>query len=454
MRLTADGLGSRFGSQAVVLNAKRGAVRAVRPTAKTRRALCVWALALCALLSGCTSGISVDELLASPALTADQSSVIVALEAASDEKTVLKYPTSGDRRAPIQFVDLDADGSNEAVAFYAVSGEFARLGVLKKTDGAWELVSSVEGAGTDVESISVIRLENSAGRFLLVEWSSINSRERQLAAYHLDDGEIALGFEETCSDILVYDADADGFNEFCYITAGSAFEPFKLKFVDNATGAFAVMGDCELSASMISPAHLTAGKLSDGRRALFVDENVSDSEKCTEVFTVADGRLVPVALAEGYDVFELSRRNSEALACGELFGDDTVYIPSRTPPREGVAAPDKWEYLYTVNGDGIAYEGAACVISDYGAILLLPDEWLAGCTVIRDAQSTRLFHIYDERLTLNAVSIKILEIGEDAAPYLADGYELITQSGSYRYYLKGVCPEEDFEYIRRHFALL
>lgn len=434
-------------------NAKGGALD-MSSFSKARLLVCGAALGACALFAGCTSGLSVEELLTAPALTSDQSSVIAAIEASSDEKAVLKYPTSGERRAPVQFVDLDADGSSEAVAFYAVSGEFARLGVLNKTDGGWELVSSTEGLGTDVESISVIRLENSPGRFLLVEWSSINSRERQLAAYYFKNGEIDLGFEETSSEILVYDADADGYNEFCYITAGSAFEPFKLKFVDNAAGDFAVMGECELSGDMISPAGLTAGKLLDGRRALFVDENVSDAEKCTEVFAVSDGVLSPLALSEGFDLFELSRRSVEALGSGALFAGDTVYIPSLTPPREGVAAPDRWEYLYSARGGEIIYEGAAWVVKDYGVMLLLPDSWLASCTVNRDAQSPMQFYIRDEQLGLDVLSLKVLEIGEDASAYLADGYELMTQSGSYRYYLKGVCPEEDYEYVRQHFALL
>ena len=83
---------------------------------KARLLVCGAALGACALFAGCTSGLSVEELLTAPALTSDQSSVIAAIEASSDEKAVLKYPTSGERRAPVQFVDLDADGSSEAVA--------------------------------------------------------------------------------------------------------------------------------------------------------------------------------------------------------------------------------------------------------------------------------------------------------------------------------------------------
>ncbi|MDO4566219.1 MAG: hypothetical protein Q4B42_02700 [Oscillospiraceae bacterium] len=421
---------------------------------KTKKRLAAIILLPCLLLAGCASAISVEELLDAPALTADQSSVIEALSAVSEEKVTLKYPSSGGRRAPIQFVDLDADGSSEAVAFYSLANEFARLAVLKKTDGNWRLVSTTEGAGTDVESLSVIRLENSEGRYLLVEWSSINSRERQLAAYHFSEGEISLGFEEACSEILVYDADSDGYNEFCYITTGSSYEPFKLKYVDNGSGALMVMSECELNAEMLSPAYISSGKLADGRRAVLVDEYISDTEMATEVFVVSEGRLEAVELADGFDIFELSRRSSEALACGAYFGGDSVYIPSRTPPHEQVSAAGEWEYLYAIDGGNITSEGAALVVQQYGFIVLLPEGWETVSRPLEYADTPRYFSIYDGNLELEVLEIRVLEIGELAAPYVSEGYELLAQSGSYRYYIKALCSPEDYEFIKQHFALL
>ena len=411
-------------------------------------------LLCCVVFCACTSGITVEELLAAPSLTADQSSVIEAISSSTEEKTTLKYPTGGDRRAPVQFVDLDGDGASEAVAFYSVVNGYARMGVLKKTDGKWGLVSSIEGPGTDVESISVINLSGSSGRYLLVEWSSINSREAQLAAYHFDGSEILLGFEEACSDILVYDADDDGYSEFCYITSGSAYERFRIKFVDNTDGSFFVMGECLLSSEMISPAGLAAGKLEDGRRALFVDENISDTEIATEVFTVWDGVLTAAQLDEGYDIFELTRRDNSMLQSCAVMGGDSVYLISSSPRVENVLAPGEWQYLYTINDGAVEYYGTACVISEYGATFMLPDSWLAATTLVRDSQNTRRFYLYDTELEINALTLCVLEVGEDATGYVSAGYVLAAKTGTYRYYLKGTCPEDDFTYIRTHFALL
>lgn len=421
---------------------------------KAKTAAVAIAALCCVLFSACTSGITVEELLAAPSLTADQSSVIEAISSSTEEKITLKYPTSGDRRAPVQFVDFDGDGASEAVAFYSVVSGYARMGVLKKIDGEWSLVSSIEGPGTDVDSISVINLNNANGRYLLVEWSSINSREGRLAAYHFENDEIMLGFEEACSDILVYDADDDGYSEFCYITTGSVYDRFKIKFVDNDEGSFFVMGECQLSSQMLGLKGLSAGKLADGRRAVFVDETVSDTEIATEVFTVQDGILTSIKLDEGYDLFELTLRSSDMLESCALMGGDSVYLISSVTPTENVFAPAEWQYLYTVNGPEIEYCGAACVISEYGATFLLPDSWLATTTLVRDSQQTRRFYLYDSTLDINALTLCVLEIGEDASEYTSAGYLLAAKTGTYRYYIKGLCPEEDLNYIKAHFALL
>ncbi len=416
------------------------------------------ALMVCVLvlLVGC-SGFTVEDMLSAPALTADQSAVLAALGAHYDEKTVLKYPAAGERRAPIQFVDMDADGVGEAVVFFSVPAEdvYAMLAVLKKTNDAWRIAGVQKGAGTDVESISVIRLEDATGRFLLVEWSNTNSRGNQLSAYHFEDGQITPGFEDACSDILVYDLDGDGFKEFCYITAGSATEPYMLKFVDNSAGLLALTGECRLGADMLSSVHIAAGVLADGRQAVFVDENVGDSMMQTEVFTLENNSFVPVPLADGYDLAEISRRSLDSLLCQPVFGGSKLYMPSQQPPYVDVHIPDQWTYWYTVRDDGIAYAGASYVDKIHNIAIAVPDEWLGSVAVTSNiVDQPRLIEMYDVHDQSIKLRVKILEIGEDSASYISNGFSLITQSGSYRYYVQGNCTPDELNYVKNNFSIL
>lgn len=417
------------------------------------------ALALCAalLLTGCTAGLTVEDMLSAPALTADQSAVLAALDNYTQEKTLLKYPTSGERRAPIQFVDLDADGVSEAVVFFSVPAEdmYAKLAVLKKTDGAWRMAGVQQGAGTDVESISVIRVEDEDGRFLLVEWSNTNNSGNQLTAYHFQDEQIVPGFEDTISDILVYDLDGDGFREFCYITPGSPTKPFLLKFVDNSGGLLALTGECELNRAMLGSMNITAGLLADGRQAVFVDESIRDGLKATEVFVLDNRDFVPVTLAEGYSLAEISRRAAGARNCQAVFGGARVYIPSEVLPFAEVRQPDSWTYWYTIRDEEIVYSGASYVDESYGIALAIPDRWLRSVAVMQGSPGEpRMIEMRDLEAETVCLRLKILEIGEDATAYLGSGFELITQSGSFRYYVQADCTPEELSYIKSNFSVL
>ncbi len=422
-----------------------------------KRAIALFAALVCAAsLAGCAGDFTIEDMLAAPALTADQSSVLAAIDGYSQEKTVLKYPASGDRRAPIQFVDLDGDIVNEAVVFFSVPSEdvYAKLAVMKKVEGDWRIMSVMNGSCTDVETISIIRLGDNAGRFLLVEWSSTNSSEHQITAYHFSKGELYLGFEEACSDILVYDIDGDGVREFVYITPGTAFEPFLLKYVDSSGPAvLAQASEYELSGDMISSISLSAGTLLDGRQAVFVDENIGERQK-TEVFTLEGGGLVPVGLDEGYDIGEISTRAADSLSSTPVFGGSRVYIPSEQPPTEEILQPERWTYWYSIREGEIVYAGATYIVADYGIALAVPDDWLTHVTVRSSVLEKRVVELYDNDAGEMRLRLKILEIGEDAERYIDEGYALMTQSGAYRYYIRLYGEQSDLAFIKSNFSVL
>ncbi|MEG0913110.1 MAG: hypothetical protein RSD35_08055 [Oscillospiraceae bacterium] len=408
-------------------------------------------------LTGCAYSMTIEEMLTAPALTADQSEVLKTLNDYTDEKTVLKYPASGDRRAPIQFVDIDSDGMSEAVLFFSVPTEdvYAMLAVMKKTDGKWQIVSVLKGPGTDVESISVIRLQDSIGRFLLVEWSNTNSRDNQLAAYHFDDNKITQGFEDACSDILVYDLDGDSFKEFCYITAGNAYEPFKLKYVDNTSGALALTGECVLNSEMLSGINIAAGVLSDGRQAVFVDENIGGDMQTTEVFTIVDGAFEPVVLSDGYRLNDIAERSINALSCRAIFGGYRIYIPSEQQPFADIKQPHKWTYWYSIKDREIVYAGTTYIDSAYQIAISIPDSWLSTVSITNNISGEpRMIEMYDSATDSIKLRLKILEIGDESDLYINNGFVLITQSGSYRYYVQANCPPEELNFIKNNFAIM
>ena len=83
------------------------------------------------VLSGCR--LQVEDLLKAPTPTSDQLRILEEIKSEIGENVVLRYPLSGNRRAPIQMIDLDGDGMLEAVVFYTIQSEspLPNISVLK-----------------------------------------------------------------------------------------------------------------------------------------------------------------------------------------------------------------------------------------------------------------------------------------------------------------------------------
>lgn len=424
-------------------------------------------ICLVLLLCACSDVSSIEDLLRAPELTADQKAVKAALEAEIGESPSFKfkYPISGDRRAPIQFVDLDGDEINEAVVFFATADiPVAQIAVLKNDGpGKWVVKKVLPGLDSNVESINYLRLENNPGRLILVEWSSsATARERKLSPYRFENGDLVSGVEENSSNLLVYDLDSDSYDEFLYITATA--NGYALKYVDPSDGS----GNVEpivlpLNSDMNGCLGLTAGLLKDGTSAVFIDESIragaepaSTEEKAaflqiTEVFVFANGRLMPAQT--DYDIAALSLRPDTAPTCRRL--DDKsnfVYIPSVNKPSENIAS-DQWTYWYTIS-DGVFVPAFTTYVDQtYNFALAVPDNWLAGVSVVHEDRSM-LWEVYGLGESEPVISLLILPIGDSDLIYKEQGYNSFAQRGAYRFLLKGIADEEDMAYIIKNFIIL
>lgn len=423
-------------------------------TKKIIAALCIFLLAF----SFCSCmDLSVEEMLTAPALTADQSSIITAIGSRFERFTLL-YPSSGERRTPIQFIDLDGDNIYEATVFFTLQEEdvtAAKLAVLEKLDNVWSVVSVIDGAGAKVDGINVFRMTDSGRRTMLVEWTA-GSEEQSLTAYGYKDGEIAVVYEDYCSDLVVSDLDGDGYSEFTYIKRVDASEPYMITAVEMNENGYRLYGHHTLDNNVMECMSFLGGKLADGRAAVFVDENLGNDFKMTDIFLLEGGNLVKLSAETEGDsktVGSLSTRSASLLEPTALFSGET-FIPSTVPPRDNILQPEAWTYWYSVSGGLISYSLASYTESGYMLSLIVPDSWLEYATVARSDSEPRLIEITDSRDGRVILRLKILTLGEDADDYAMKGYRFLRQSGSYRYYAMADCSEEDFNFIKSSFVIL
>jgi len=167
------------------------------------------------LMTGC-SGIAsrnnILSLLSSPKLSQRESRIITAVNRHVGRDILLKYPKSGDNVSPVQFVDLNGDGTEEAVVLYNAenTGSNVRIAVLAEDNETWTVVYDKEGYGSSVYKVTYARMSAGSDMQIIVGYTFSDGSEKILSVYQTDDISVTGENTFTCQDYVTYDITGDG----------------------------------------------------------------------------------------------------------------------------------------------------------------------------------------------------------------------------------------------------
>ncbi|MBE6885857.1 MAG: hypothetical protein E7486_02820 [Ruminococcaceae bacterium] len=267
---------------------------------------------IAALLCGCAY-LSPDpeSLLSPPMLSSEQESIRSALmdslDAFTKNKVSLKYPAAGEYRTAFIKADLIAgDGIEEAIAFYTLpdaSGDsLVRINLLRRREeGGWYSACDVAGAGTDIEQ--VVFAKESGGELILgVSWTGISQKGKRLVFYRWQSSPALLraSAEVTCDAFALQDMDLDGRDDlFLFylaqpenVTNQTVLRPaYQMDRISIPDLSLAVIDSVELSSQVTSISRITAGLVSKGTPALFVDGLTAEGELSTQILYYQENEL-------------------------------------------------------------------------------------------------------------------------------------------------------------------
>ena len=287
---------------------------------------------------------------------------------------VYSAPVDGVHRQSVQLCDLDGDGEEEAVAFFATAGEKPlKIYIFRRSAGKYEKAAVIEGAGSSIESIDYEDLDGDGWMEAVVGWG-MGGDLKMLELYTLKGYQAASIAAADYSRYLTDDMNGDGRKELLAVRRGSA----------EAAGSvtlYAVAGDGEtisaterLSVGLDGITKLAVGALKDKPGALFV-EGSCQGGLVTDILTYEDGSLKNITLDPATGVSEGNLRSSTA-AFQDLSGDESYLIPI---PR---ALPAQGETVYRVlDWYGYNSRGKRTIVTttyhNYSDswYLILPDSW-------------------------------------------------------------------------------
>lgn len=374
------------------------------------------ALVCLALLTSCQFiAPDTESLLRPPTLNQQQEQVYAAMDTAG---IIYKYPQSGADRSPFLFRDLDGDGLDEAVVFYAYASEPAntRAKVLRQSGGQWVTVHDFSSGYEQVDFIQFAHMLSPQAACMIIGWknpSTGTSRaaESFLGIYSMsDDTFIVEVSRQPYQSYTVADFDGSGLDRVVTIERDS--EQRLRMTVLQAVGRHITTGaSVGLSPEADIVRKITVGKLWDGQGAVYIDEVRIDTSVATEIIQIGargatilagGGLSESEAGTQAWENYTDTWRDQEGVVlCMDVDGDGQVEVPSpKALPGYGRDSEEQrlqLTQLMRLTDEGFTIVANAVVNQAENYLVYFPDKWMDVVTVVADNQAGEWqFHVVDQ----------------------------------------------------------
>lgn len=340
---------------------------------------CAACLMLAAMLAGCDLSVSmggnVEELLRAPQPTQLQSAVQKALVSYLGETPQMKYPRGGEELSPILLRDLDADGTDEAIAFFTAekSGQNVCLAVLEQTEDAWEVVCQTEGLSTEISQTQTVTLRTDSVQ-LVVGYANSNLTDRYLTIYSYRDGAVVQEYQQACEAFLVADLSGDDVSEVYLAQSTAQAGSLTLEAVRDMAGSLQSVQTVQLNSSFLHCTQLLQ-TVSGRARGLVISGQLASGSQAQQLLRMSSGKLVYWPDADPEQVTERTMGLPEALSPRTTAGGTVLlaHVETRVDTENATR-----RYYFVEWDDYLAAEpareyGVADVQAGY--YLRLPESW-------------------------------------------------------------------------------
>lgn len=382
-----------------------------------KRVKCAALFLVICLLGGC-SGMSIDELYCLPKASEDYYDLQEALSQAQGNGLSYDAPASGARREPVQLVDLDHDGTDEAVAFFRSSqdGSVAAY-IFARRDSQYELADQIPCSGSAVGAVEYADLDGSGSLELLItcQVSEAVTQALQVSRYQNNAAESLL--TAPCGRYVLTDLNGDGAKEILCITDSGAEASAAVNYYTYVGGQMKTGQELRLSENYSDILNIAQGTLEDGTEAVLITGTAEDQMKTdvliqndqAELTAVDCGTLGSSAQLQGGDLYPR-----------DMDGDDNLEIPKgKVLPEYEAGSGTQWTvewYGLTAKGKfGLKCSTYHCF--DEGWYLELPESW-------DDAISVREKSETDGACTIHSVGFYQKSSGRKAGTEIVTIYAL------------------------------
>lgn len=405
-----------------------------------KKRILLLAMALCLLLGGCAPlTLEVEDLMRPPQLSESQRQIYDALLAAlgtSPSHLNLCYPREGDHRSAFTFHDLDGDGQQEALVFYALAEaeEELFINVMEQGPEGWYSVCELPGAGSGVEQVAFLPVTQTEGCDIVIGWSSAQNSVGQLSVLRFSGSCLESLYQTRYTEYTTADLNGDGLQELVLVTMStSGGRPFA-SLVTRRDGRLETVSNLPMNVNMTSISHLWTGWISDSAQGLVVDGYEGHSFT-TEVFAIKD-EVFSLPYPEKAEFYTRVTRREGTVCSEDIDGDRIVDFPMQEP------VPGDSSLYYTVythldENMELQPTDVALINQSQGYRFHLPEGWREEATVVQTKSGEAVFSAFDpetEEEGDELLRIRVYSEKDYRDKFDTKRYKQIGRRGNFRYY--------------------
>lgn len=420
-------------------------------------------------LCGCTPFDSeVSDLLKAPKLTGEMQPVQKALEKSLLGKYTLIFPSYGDYRSAIIMRDIDADGVNEAVAFYSTTIDNAvnlHIAIVDMEGGEWKVTAQQNLVGADVERVIFDDLDSDGKQEILVGWNIFGNNDKKLCVYQYSGASLITIFSESYTSFVTCDLNDDFSNDILLLNLNTTTALSKASYFSVNEKGISEIGNCYLDGSVTAYYDPIVSKMANGEFCVYVDA-AKGAGLITEIIYYDNGALI----APLYDIanpVDSPTFRTSIVTSKDFDGDSIAEVPIMTAlPVEAQFSVNEQAYLTTwcvFNGSEFTPKIYSLLNYNDGYYLQLEKEQTSKITVVRDTEKRqRTVYAYDyeenkfgkELFVIRAVTAASYKAGN----YSDEGYILLGENEALVYLLKVSESSKDYgfseEEIKKMFTVI
>ncbi len=373
-------------------------------------------LLFCLFLQGCMFQ-SGDELLQAPKPPNDYLELSQMLDQILVEDVAYASPVSGQHRNPVQLIDIDSDGTEEAISFFRKSptlGEFT-IYLHKQMNGEYVEMGTITGDGTEIDSVHYPKFYANGGRGIILCWElGIGGTKGMTVASFTENGTVKTLANTEYMDFTYTDLDADGIDEIVTIVSDTASGKLRARIFDFDGTELKMLGEVALSEEAESVFDIHYGHVTTTTQAVYVESRVKDrTGLITDVLAIPNSTFINITLDKGDDSSSNTYR-SISVVSADKNGNNIYEIPKLIimPGYENVTEGEilyyiEW-YEYELDGSSERTFTTYQNTSEEWQIVV-PEVWKENVTAIRRRDGMQIytsFEVYNE----NGENIPIAEI--------------------------------------------